>query len=69
MYIAFHFCRLPFGLATVPSIFQRTMNTLLTPVFGQHTLHYLDNIIVYSPKFEQYLHNFEETLQLLKQMV
>jgi len=65
-YRLFHFCRLPFGLATAPSTFQRTMNVLLTSVLGRHTLCYLDDIVIYSSEFEQHLQDLEETLQLLK---
>jgi len=64
-YRLFHFCRLPFGLSTAPTTFQRTMNVLLSPVLGKHTLCYLDDIVIYSRGFRQHLQDLEETLQLL----
>lgn len=64
-YCLFQFCRLPFGLSTAPTTFQRTMNFVLSPVLGRHTLAYLDDIVVYSRGFERHLKDLEETLQLL----
>ena len=64
-YRLFHFKRLPFGLSTAPSTFQRAVNTILAPVLGRHTLAYLDDIIIHSRSFEQHLTDLEETLQLL----
>ena len=64
-YRLFQFCRLPFGLSTAPSTFQRTMNVLLSPVRGKHTLCYLDGIVIYSRGFDQHLQDLQETLQLL----
>ena len=59
------FKRLPFGLATAPTTFQRTMNLILTSVLGRHTLAYLDDVIVYSPNFDEHLSHLDETLSLL----
>jgi len=64
-YRLFQFCRLPFGLSTAPTTFQRTMNLVLSPVLGRHTLAYLDDIVVYSKGFAQHLLDLEETLKLL----
>ena len=61
----YHFNRLPFGLATAPSTFQRTMNMILASVLGKHTLAYLDDIVVYSKSFDEHLQHLEETLTLL----
>lgn len=64
-YRLFQFCRLPFGLSTAPTTFQRTMNIVLAPVLGRHTLAYLDDVIIYSRGFTQHLQHLSETLQLL----
>lgn len=61
----FQFKRLPFGLATAPSTFQRTMNVILSPVLGRHTLAYLDDIVIYSASFDLHLQHLDETLSLL----
>ncbi|XP_037773064.1 uncharacterized protein LOC119568596 [Penaeus monodon] len=64
-YRLFQFCRLPFGLSTAPTTFQRTMNVVLSSVLGRHTLAYLDDVIIYSHSFDQHLQHLDETLQLL----
>jgi len=64
-YRLFQFCRLPFGLSTAPTTFQRTMNVVLSSVLGRHTLAYLDDVIIYSHNFDQHLQDLDETLQLL----
>lgn len=64
-YRLFQFWRLPFGLSTAPTTFQRTMNFVLSSVLGHHTLAYLDDVVVYSRGFSQHLKDLEETLQLL----
>jgi len=64
-YRLFQFRRLPFGLSTAPTTFQRTMNLVLSSVLGRHTLAYLDDVIVYSRSFSQHLKDLDETLQLL----
>ncbi|XP_047469494.1 uncharacterized protein LOC125025520 [Penaeus chinensis] len=64
-YRLFQFCRLPFGLSTAPTTFQRTINLVLSSVLGRHTLVYLDDIIVYSKGFSQHIRDLQETLQLL----
>jgi len=64
-YRLFQFRRMPFGLSTAPTTFQRTMNVVLSPVLGRHTLAYLDDVVVYSPDFNSHLIQLEETLKIL----
>jgi len=65
-YRLFQFVRLPFGLSTAPTTFQRTINVVLAAVLGKHTLCYLDDIIIYSRSFAQHLADLNETLGRLK---
>jgi len=65
-YRLFQFVRLPFGLSTAPTTFQRTINVVLAAVLGRHTLCYLDDVIIYSRSFSQHLIDLNETLGLLK---
>jgi len=51
----FQFCRLPFGLSTAPTTFQRTMNIVLASVLGHHTLAYLDDVVIASSSFDSHL--------------
>jgi len=64
-YRLFQFRRMPFGLATAPSTFQRAINTVLNPVLGHHALAYLDDVVIYSHNFEEHLAHLDETLHLL----
>lgn len=63
----FQFKRMPFGLATAPSTFQRAINAVLSPVLGKHALAYLDDVVIYSSSFEEHLDHLDETLRLLSQ--
>lgn len=63
----YQFRRLPFGLATAPTTFQRTMNMILGSVLGKHTIAYLDDVVVYSQSFEDHMRNLCETLTLLSE--
>lgn len=64
-YRLFQWRRMPFGLSTAPTTFQRTMNAVLSPVLGKHTLAYLDDIVIYSRTFEEHLLHLKETLDIL----
>ena len=59
------FKRLPFGLATAPSTYQRTINLILSSVLGRHSLAYLDDVVVHSSSFSNHLADLDETLALL----
>lgn len=58
----FHFQRMPFGLATAPSTFQRAINAVLSPALGKHALANLDDVVVYSKSFEEHLTHLDELL-------
>jgi len=64
-YRLLQFRRLPFGLSTAPTTFQRTMNVVLASVLGRHTLAYLDDVVVASASFSEHLQHLQETLALL----
>jgi len=61
----FQFRKLPFGLATAPSTFQRAVNCVLSSVLGRHTIAYLDDVVVHSNNFDDHLRHLDETLSLL----
>lgn len=61
----FQFKRLPFGLATAPTTFQRSINCILSSVLGRHTICYLDDVVVHSKTFSDHLQHLDETLALL----
>lgn len=51
----FEFCRLPFGLTTAPSVFQRIIDRVIGADLEPYVFTYLDDIIVISPTFEKHL--------------
>ena len=59
----FRYTRLPFGIASAPAIFQRTMDTILQGL--PHVQCYIDDIIITGSNAEEHLHNLEEVLKRL----
>lgn len=60
----FRYRRLPFGIASAPGIFQRTMDNLLQGIPG--VMVYLDDILVTGHTNLEHLHNLETVLQRLR---
>ena len=58
----FRYTRLPFGVASAPSIFQKVMDTVLQGL--PNTICYLDDILVSGATKEEHFHNLEMVLQL-----
>ena len=53
----YRYTRLPFGVASAPSIFQRVMDTVLQGL--QKVVCYLDYILITGSTEEEHLHNLE----------
>ena len=60
----YKYTRLPFGVASAPAIFQRTMESLLRGL--PMVCVYIDDIIVSGKTQEEHLHNLNEVLQRLQ---
>ena len=60
----FEYTRLPFGIASAPSIFQRTMENLLQGI--PRVCVYLDDILVTGMTEQEHLTNLEQVLQRLE---
>ncbi|GJF00938.1 polyprotein [Phanerochaete sordida] len=58
----FQFIRMPFGLTNGPSIFQRTMQTILAPFLWLFCLVYIDDIVVYSKTYEEHIEHLNQVL-------
>ena len=59
----YQYTRLPFSIASAPSIFQRLMDTMLQGIPG--TICYLDDILVTGSNDEYHFKNLEEVLKCL----
>lgn len=60
------FTRMPFGLANAPSVFQKTINTVLKDVKGQ-AFAFMDDIIIPAHSILQGMERLEIVLKLIKE--
>ena len=60
----YRYTRLPFGVASAPAIFQRTMDTVLQGL--SHVQCYIDDILVTGADDDEHFHNLEEVLVRLR---
>ncbi|RWS00536.1 Retrovirus-related Pol polyprotein from transposon 17.6-like protein, partial [Dinothrombium tinctorium] len=63
----YEFTYLPFELKTVPSLFQRTMDTALHGLKWNSAIVCIDDIIVFAPTFELLLERLREVLKRLEE--
>ena len=63
----FEFNVMPFGLTNAPATFQRLMECVLAGLVPSECLIYLDDIIVFSTSFADYLTRLEAVFQCLQQ--
>lgn len=61
----FEFKVVAFGLCGVPGTFQGAMNSTLAPLLRKCVLVFFDDILVYSPSFEEHLCHLRQVLLLL----
>jgi Reverse transcriptase (RNA-dependent DNA polymerase) len=62
----FHFKRIPFGLRSAPSTFQRAMDVILFGVRWKKCLCYLDDIIFFSSSIEIHVEDLHKVLSPLR---
>jgi len=60
----YQYTRLPFGIASSPAIFQKTMDCILQGVDG--VMCYLDDLLIMGTTAEEHLRNLEKVLQRLQ---
>ncbi len=58
----YQFTVLPQGVTNGPPAFQRIVGQILGPTRWQHSLAYLDDVIIYSPTFNQHLIHLDDIL-------
>ena len=61
----YQYTRLPFGIASAPAIFQKTMDQILQGI--PHVTCYIDDILITGANEQEHLHNLEEVFRRLDQ--
>jgi Reverse transcriptase (RNA-dependent DNA polymerase) len=54
---------MPFGLRNGPLIFQRMIQSILTPFLWTFSLVYIDNIVVYLKSYKEHLNHLNQVLK------
>ena len=63
----FQYIRLPFGLTNAPASFECLLEHVLRDYIGKFVILYIDDILIYSASFEDYLSHVAQVLQTLRE--
>ena len=64
-YGVYEFNRMPFGITTAPSTFQRAIDNLLSSC--KYCLAYMDDIIIFSSTLDEHINNIDKVFNLFKE--
>ena len=62
----FEFIRMPFGLKNAPSVFQRTLNKVLSGLIGKICFVYIDDIVIFSRSEKEHAEHLKLVFQRLR---
>jgi hypothetical protein len=62
----YEFLVMPFGLCNAPATFQRFMDATLASLKWKNLIVYLDDIVIFSPTFEQHIIDLREVFERLQ---
>lgn len=62
----FEFTKVPFGLTAAPAAFMRIMNEVLQDYIGNFVYVFLDDILIYSPTFEEHMRHLSLVFAALR---
>ena len=60
------FVRMPFGYKNGPSIFQQVMQNILAPFLWIFALVYIDDMVIFSLTFEDYVKHLDQVFQVIQ---
>jgi hypothetical protein len=63
----FEYKRMPFGLKSAPSTFQRMMNNVLSELIGNRCLVYMDDILIIGETLKEHNSKLRDVFQKLRE--
>jgi len=64
----FEFRVMPFGIMGAPGTFQDAMNSTMAPFLQKSVLVFFDDILIFSPSYEEHLHHLQLVFSSFKLM-